>query len=104
MPLGDLVILRYKGDFPNEDLDGLAAVLTDGGDIFVHQEGTSEYDEAMKVFTGQFVFPQVPMNSKPLRIDFYLNSEYEKPIASWRIGKLYRHNTGLNADRLSPAD
>ena len=33
----------------------------------------------------------------PLRIDFYLNSDYDEPIATWTIGESKELNKGLKA-------
>ena len=87
------VLLHYRGDFRVEELEGLAAVLTDGKDVCVHKTGAVHWqDQVAKSFTKQYFFSHVATSDSSFRIDFYLASEYEEPIASLRIGEMYNKN------------
>jgi len=92
-PESHVLLLRYRGDLPFEELDGLSALLrTDNKEVFHQLQGANRYDRAKKVFTKRWLLPQVATRDNSLRIDFYLSSEYAKPIATLRVRELIRHN------------
>ena len=88
--------VRYKGDFPFEELDALQAVLTNGKDIFEQLPGPKNYDQTRRTFTRFYMTDKLRASDEPLRIDFYLNFDYDKPVATWRVGELLKHNKGQN--------
>lgn len=83
-----VLFVRYKGDLPFKELDGLAPVVRNDEDFFVQMQGKNKYDRDRQMFTGCFISLKVPDNDDSLRVDFYLSSEYEKPIATLRVGEL----------------
>ncbi len=92
-----VVVLRYKGDFPFEELDGLRAVLTNGKNISKELPGVNVPRQAEQMLVGLYILPKLPTSDDSFRIDFKLKSTGD-PIASWRVGKLYQRNKELNSD------
>jgi hypothetical protein len=90
-PDGFFLFVRYTGDFPFKDLDGLAAVLRNDDTFFDQMPGRHTYNRDKQIFTGSFGLPNVPKNDESLRIDFYLSSEYDEPIATLKVGELKKH-------------
>ena len=86
---GNLVLfVRYKGDLPFGEVGGLVAVLRNDEDFFEQMQGKNKYDGDRQTFTGCFIMSKVPQNDDSLRVDFYLSSEHEKPMATLRVGQL----------------
>ncbi|UCE46604.1 MAG: hypothetical protein JSW47_13395 [Phycisphaerales bacterium] len=91
-------ILRYEGDFPFEELDGLRAVLTNDKNISKELTGINMAAKAEQTFVRCYILPALPTSYDSFRIDLRLKSA-DDPIASWRVGQLYRRNRGINPDR-----
>jgi len=90
-------LLRYKGAFPFEELDDLRAVLTNDKDIFKELVVMKMYALDESTFIRGFILPWLPTSNDSFRIDFKLKSA-DDPIASCRLGELYRHNHGIQLD------
>ncbi|MHC4144783.1 MAG: hypothetical protein ACYSUD_08390 [Planctomycetota bacterium] len=90
-------LVRYKGDFPFEELDGLRAVLTNDKNISKELPGLPMREQARQTFIACYTLPKPPTSDDSFRIDFRLKCA-DDLIASWRVGKLNKHNKGLNAD------
>jgi len=90
-------LLRYRGDFPLEELDDLKAVLTNDKNIFL-ELGIAKFPSSDEnLFVRGYIIPRHPTSNDSFRIDFKLKSS-EEPIASCRVRKLYRHNNGIQSD------
>lgn len=87
-----VLLVRYRGDLPFKELDGLGAMLTNSGDISMELAGINSYDKKSRTFIGWYIVPRSPANNDSMRIDFYLSSVYDKPVATWKVGKLLKHN------------
>ena len=94
---GFVLLMNYTGDLSFEELDGLTAVLRNDNDFFKQMQGTNKYDRDRQIFTGCFTLPKVPESDDSLRIDFYLSSEYDEPVASLKVGDLSKYNKKPNA-------
>jgi len=88
-PGGRLAFVRYKGNFPVEELDGLKAVLTNGKNISTELDGYGARVQDQG-FIRCYHLPSRMRSDYPIRIDFKLKSANE-PIASWRVGELNAH-------------
>lgn len=97
-PKSRAFLLRYTGDFPSEELKGLRAVLTNDKDISKELVGINMPFQADQTFVGWYILPVLPTSEDSFRIDLRLKSA-DDPIASWRAGKLYKHNRGIDSDQ-----
>lgn len=84
-------LVRYEGDLPYEDLNGLTAVLTNGKNISKELAGGNMAAPNEPTFVGSYIIPILPASEDSFRIDLRLKSA-DVPVASFRVGKLYRHN------------
>ena len=89
-----MFLLRYTGDFPLEELKDLKVTLTNDKDFSKELVGLSAPDQAKQIFVGGYLLPGLPTSEDSFRIELRLKSA-DDPIASWRVGKLYRHNKGI---------
>ncbi|MHC4701932.1 MAG: hypothetical protein ACYTFQ_15300 [Planctomycetota bacterium] len=87
-----VLLVRYRGDLPFEELYGLGAILTDGKDISIELKGINSYDTNEQVFMPLYLIPRWPVTDDSMRVDFYLSSDYDKPVATWKVGKLLKQN------------
>lgn len=92
-----VLLLRYTGDFPYKELDGLGAVLTNDKEIYKELIGIKIPTPAKQVFVRGYILPSLPISDDSFRIEFKLKSS-DKPIASLELGELYAHNIGNNSD------
>jgi hypothetical protein len=90
--------VRYKGDFPFEELDGLRTVLTNDKNISKELQNLHMRDQAPQTFISFYELPKPPTSDDSFRIDFRLKSAND-PVASWRVGELSKHNKGINSDQ-----
>ena len=88
-------LLRYRGDFPFEELDDLRAVLTNDKDIFKELAVAKMYALDERTFVRGCLLPVLPASNDSFRIDFRLKSA-DNTIASCRVGRLYRRNSGIH--------
>jgi len=84
-------LVRYEGDFPYEELNGLTAVLTNGKNISKELPGGNMAAPDETTFVGSYIIPVLPASDDSFRIDLRLKSA-DVPVASFRVGKLYRHS------------
>ena len=97
-PEGRALLLRYEGDFPFEELEGLRAVLTNYKNISKDLMGINMAPPAERTFIRGYLLPGLSMSEDSFRIELMLKSA-DDPIACWSVGKLYRHNRGTNSDQ-----
>ena len=91
-------LVRYEVYFPLEELDGLTAVLTNGKNISKELPGGNMPFPAEPTFVGYYIIPALPMSDDSFRIDLRLKSA-DDPVASFRVGKIYRHNRGADSGK-----
>ena len=99
MPVSRVFFLRYRGDFSFEQLDRLKAVLTNDKNIseelacihMILQSTRINVSPGEHTFAKGYVLPWLPTSNDAFRIDFRLKAS-DDPIASCRVGKLYKHN------------
>lgn len=84
-------LVRYEGDFPYEELNGLTAVLTNGKNISKELPGGNMAAPGETTFVGSYIIPVLPASDDSFRIDLRLKSA-DVPVASFRVGRLYRHS------------
>ena len=84
-------LLRYTGDFPFDELKNLRVTLTNDKDISKELAGGSMPDQTKQTFIGIYDLPWLPASEDSFRIELRLKSA-DDPIASWEVGRLYRHN------------
>ena len=84
----------YEGDFPFKELNGLTAVLTNEKDICKELPGGNMFIQAEQTFSGCYFLPALPASNDSFRIELRLNCS-DDPIASLRVGKLYKHDKGI---------
>jgi len=87
-----VLYVRYTGDLPFDELDGLEAIVRNDEDFFREMGDGNRYDRDKQIFQGCFVSGNLPENDGSLRIDFYLSSDYDEPIASLKVGELNKYN------------
>jgi hypothetical protein len=80
----------YEGDFPFKELNGLRAVLTNDKNICKELSGGNLFIQSEQIFSGCYFLPALPASDDSFRIEFKLYSGGD-PIASIRVGKIYRH-------------
>ena len=88
------LLVLYKGDFPFEELNGLTAVLTNDKNIYKELPGGNLFIQAEQIFFGGYMLPVLPVSDDSFRIELRLYSS-DDPIASFRVGKLYKHYKGV---------
>ena len=91
-----VLLVRYEGDFPFEQLNGLRATLTNGKDVSKELKGLPMREHGRETYIVYYTLPRPPTSDDSFRIDFRLKSA-DDPIASWRVGKLNKHNKEINA-------
>jgi hypothetical protein len=91
LPESRAFLLRYRGIFSLEELDGLKAVLTNDKDISKELTCINMRAQVEQTFVRCYILPRLPTSNDSFRIDLRLKSA-DDPIASWRVGELYRHN------------
>jgi hypothetical protein len=91
------LLLRYEGDFPFEELEDLRAVLTNDKNISKELTGINMATTADRTFARGYILPWLSTSEDSFRIELRLKSA-DDPIASCRVGKLYRHNNGIQSD------
>ncbi len=97
-------LIRYMGDLPFEELDGLKAQLTNDKDISIDLGmGVKRYDQQKNTFIRCYGLPDIPTSDDSLIVNFRIASS-NKPVATWNAGSLSKYNKQLNANRLAPAD
>ena len=84
VPEARVVFLRYRAEFPVEELGELPAVLTDGKEIFKKLPGGRMNAQSKDTFVGIYILPVLPASNESFRIDFKLDST-DGPVASWRL-------------------
>lgn len=92
--------VRYTGDLPFDELDGLGAIIRNDEDFSREMGDGNRYDRDKQIFQGCFVSGNLPENDDSLRVDFYLSSEYDKPIASLKVGDLSKLNKKVKSGTL----
>ena len=89
-------ILRYEGDFPFGELDGLRAVLTNDNNfsrelksinmrVSWRPDGSQLVTQCKQPFIRCYILHEILASDDSFRIDFRLKSAAD-PIASWRVG------------------
>jgi hypothetical protein len=91
-----VLLLRYEGDLPFAELDGLRAVLTNGKNISRELAGRNVPDRAEQTLIAYYILPALPTSEDSFRIDLKLKSA-DDPVASYRIGRLYRRDSRNNS-------
>ena len=95
--LESLVFLMfYEGDFPFKELNGLTAVLTNDKNISKELPGVNMFAQSEQTFVGCYMFPALPASDDSFRIELRLKSA-DDPVASVRVGKLYKHNRAADS-------
>jgi len=92
-----IFLLHYRGEFPFEELDDLRAVLTNGKEIFIELGAMKINALDENTLMRGYLLPVLPASNDSFRIDFKLKSA-DDPIASCRVGRLYRRNVGRNGE------
>ena len=90
-PRSRTFLLRYTGDFPFDELKDLRVTLTNDKGISKELVGWNVPDQTKQTFVGGCIIPGLPVSEDSFRIELRLKSSHD-PIASWRVGKLYRNN------------
>jgi len=96
-------LVLYEGDFPFKELNGLTAVLTNDKNINEELSGGNLFIQADQTFFGGYCLPVLPASDDSFRIELRLYSA-DDPIASFRVGKLYKHYKGVKFIPQSAAD
>ncbi len=97
-PRNRVLLLRYRGDFPSQELDDLRATLANGKDISIELAGMSVRLPSEQAYTRCYILTRLPTSDDSFRIDFRLKSAND-PVASLRVGKLYKHDIDINSDK-----
>jgi hypothetical protein len=84
-------LMNYSGNFPLDELDDLTVVLTNDKNIYKELPGGNLFVQSEQIFSGCYFLPALPASEDSFRIELRLTSA-DAPIASWRLGKLYRNN------------
>jgi hypothetical protein len=92
-----IFLLHYRGEFPFEELDDLRAVLTNGKEIFIELGAMKINALDENTLMRGYLLPVLPASDDSFRIDFKLKSA-DDPIASCRLGRLYRRNSDIQSD------
>ena len=74
-------LMRHRGEFPFEELDGLRAVLTNEKNIFKELTAMKMYALDENTFVRGYIVPWLPTSEDPFRIDIRLKTA-DDPIAS----------------------
>jgi len=88
------LLVLYEGDFSFKELNGLTAVLTNDKNIYKELPGGNMFIQADQIFFGGYMLPALPLSDDSFRIELRLYSSGD-PIASFRVGKLYKHYKGV---------
>jgi len=91
-------LLRYTGDFPFDELDGLKAILTNGKEICKELIGVNMATPGEQAFVRGYILPWLSENNDSLRIELKLKSA-DDPVACLSLGKLYRRHRRINSDK-----
>ena len=85
-------ILRYSGDFPFDELDGLKAVLTNDKNVSKELQNTNTRNRSNLAITKCYLLPPDLLTSDDnFRIDFRVKS-VSKPIAAWHVGEFNKYS------------
>lgn len=88
------LLMFYEGDFPFKELNGLTAVLTNDKNIYKELSGGNMFIQAEQTFFGCYMLPALPVSDDSFRIELRLYPSNDT-IASFRVGKLYKHYKGF---------